>query len=212
MRKALILLAVVALVIVVAGAFNNGVAFDIDYVAGTASSVSLFWVSLVIAAIVFVAGLAAAWFALAGAAGGRRKLEAELQSTYERLRETERGAEEARSAAAASAAAAAATLAATPEATVVAEREEATLVADGPTVLDAEGPTVVDAEGQTVVAGEAPAESSADERAGEQTEITTAQAAGAGAGQAPEESAAHEAAVDDARQQDADADDAGARE
>ncbi len=50
---------------------------------------SLFWVSAVIAAIVFVAGLAAAWFALAGAAGLRRKLEAELQSTYERLREAE---------------------------------------------------------------------------------------------------------------------------
>ena len=95
MRKALIVLAVVALVIIVAGAFNNGVVFDIDYVAGTASSVSLFWVSLVIAAIVFVAGLAAAWFALAGAKGGRRKLEAELQSTYERLRETERDADEA---------------------------------------------------------------------------------------------------------------------
>ena len=124
MRKALILLAVVALIILVAGAFNNGVVFDIDYVAGTASAVSLFWVSLVIAAIVFVVGLAAAWFALAGAAGGRRKLEAELQSTYERLRETERDAEEARSAAAAASASAAAAMpAAPPEATAVAEPE-----------------------------------------------------------------------------------------
>ena len=37
----------------------------------------------------FVVGLAAAWFAQAAVAGTRRKLEAELQSTYERLREAE---------------------------------------------------------------------------------------------------------------------------
>jgi hypothetical protein len=88
-RNALILLAVVALAILVMGALNNGTTFEVDYVAGTVSSVSLFWVSAVIAALVVVAGLAAAWFALSGAAGGRRKLEAELQSTYERLREAE---------------------------------------------------------------------------------------------------------------------------
>ena len=135
MRNALILLAVVALIILTVGALNNGTAFEIDYVAGTMSEVSLFWVSLVIAAIVLVAGLAAAWFALAGAAGGRRKLEAELQSTYERLRETEREAGEAR----ASAAAATAAAQVAPEffeATVVAEREE-------PTVVVAEAVTVV---------------------------------------------------------------------
>ena len=45
--------------------------------------------SAVIAVLVFVVGLAAAWFAQAAVAGTRRKLEAELQSTYERLREAE---------------------------------------------------------------------------------------------------------------------------
>ena len=45
--------------------------------------------SAVVAALVFVVGLAAAWFAQAAMAGSRRKLEAELQSTYERLREAE---------------------------------------------------------------------------------------------------------------------------
>ena len=89
MRKALILLAVVALLILVVGALNNGTAFDVDYVAGTVSSVSLMWVSAVLAALVFVVGLAAAWFAQAAMTGSRRKLEAELQSTYERLREAE---------------------------------------------------------------------------------------------------------------------------
>ena len=89
MRNALILLAVVALLILVVGALNNGTAFDVDYVAGTVSAVSLFWVSAVIAALVFVVGLVAAWFAQAAVAGTRRKLEAELQSTYERLREAE---------------------------------------------------------------------------------------------------------------------------
>ena len=89
MRNALILLAVVALLILAVGALNNGTAFDVDYVAGTVSAVSLFWVSAVIAALVFVVGLAAAWFAQSAVAGSRRKLEAELQSTYERLREAE---------------------------------------------------------------------------------------------------------------------------
>ena len=170
MRNALILLAVVALVILGVGALNNGTAFEIDYVAGTMSQVSLFWVSLVIAAIVFVAGLAAAWFALAGAAGGRRKLEAELQSTYERLRETEREAGEARAAVAAAAASAAAE--ATPEiveATVVAEREESTVVV-------AEAVTMVADEAETVVAGEGALDEPA-EMAGEQTAVTMAAAA-----------------------------------
>ena len=53
---------VVALVILVGGALNNGVVFDIDYVAGTATAVSLLWVAAVIAALVFVVGLiAASW-------------------------------------------------------------------------------------------------------------------------------------------------------
>jgi hypothetical protein len=184
-RNALILLVVVALVIVAVGALNNGTAFEIDYVAGTMSEVSLLWVSLVIAAIVFVAGLAAAWFALSGAAGGRRKLEAELQSTYERLRETEREAAEAKaSVAAATAAAAAAAEQAAPDifvATVVAEREE-------PTVVVAEAVTMVIEEPETVVAAgvpdgeagagspaeadEAPEEAMDVEPAGEQTAVT----------------------------------------
>ena len=89
MRNALILLVVVALLILTVGALNNGTAFDVDYLAGTVTAVSLFWVSIVLAALVFVVGLAAAWFARAAVAGTRRKLETELQSTYERLREAE---------------------------------------------------------------------------------------------------------------------------
>ncbi len=89
MRNALILLAAVALLILVAGAVNNGVAFDVDYVAGTVRAVSLFWVAAIIAAVVFVVGAIAAWLAQRATVGSRRKLEAELQSTYERLREAE---------------------------------------------------------------------------------------------------------------------------
>ncbi len=89
MRNALILLAAVALLILAAGAVNNGVAFDVDYVAGTVRAVSLFWVAAIIAAVVFVIGVIAAWLAQRATIGSRRKLEAELQSTYERLREAE---------------------------------------------------------------------------------------------------------------------------
>ena len=89
MRNALILLTAVALLILVGGALNNGVVFDVDYVAGTATSVSLLWVAAVIAALVFVVGLIAAYLARTAVFGQRRKLEAELQSTYERLREAE---------------------------------------------------------------------------------------------------------------------------
>jgi len=227
-RNALILLAVVALVILAVGALNNGTVFEIDYVAGTMSEVSLFWVSLVVAAIVFVAGLAAAWFALSGAAGGRRKLEVELQSTYERLRETEREAGEARASAAASAASAAAR--ATPEideATVVAEREE-------PTIVVAEAVTIVVDEPETVVAevvpldepgagspgeaDEAPAEGEFAESAGEQTAVTAvasapepAEAAETGDGEEPAESLAPDEApaADGGPQGDAPAESAG---
>jgi hypothetical protein len=168
-RNALILLAVVALVILAVGALNNGTAFEIDYVAGTMTEVSLFWVSLVIAAVVFVAGLAATWFALAGAAGGRRKLEAELQSTYERLREAEREAAEARRASVAAAAAAAAREApVAPEPTVVAQPEEPTVVVtEEPTVVaQPEEPTVVVTEESEDVGEEDAAP------AGEQTAVT----------------------------------------
>jgi hypothetical protein len=145
-RNALILLAVVAMVILVMGALNNGTTFEVDYVAGTVSAVSLFWVSAVVAGLVFVAGLAATWFALTGAAGGRRKLEAELQSTYERLREAEALA--VRSAPEPEWRAAADTVVQGPS--VVVEAAAPPLVSGGATV-------VVDeiAEDTTVVAGEA---------------------------------------------------------
>lgn len=135
MRNALILLAGVALVILVMGALNNGTTFEVDYVAGTVNAVSLFWVSAVIAALVFVAGLAATWFALSAAAGGRRKLEAELQSTYERLREAE---------------ALAARPAPEPERLAPGE----TVEEEPPTAVEAVA-TVPAAEDETVVAGEA---------------------------------------------------------
>jgi hypothetical protein len=88
-RNALILLTAVALLILIGGALNDEVVFDVDYVAGTATSVSLLWVAAVIAALVFVVGLIAAYLARTAVFGQRRKLEAELQTTYERLREAE---------------------------------------------------------------------------------------------------------------------------
>jgi uncharacterized membrane protein YciS (DUF1049 family) len=138
-RKALILLAIVAVLILVVGALNNGTAFDVDYAAGTVSAVSLFWVSAVIAALVFVVGLAAAWFALSSAAGSRRKLEAELQSTFERLREAE--------------ALAARRAPVVVETEPVAEPAAETAVAEPVTVVAAEQ-TVVEHEDETVVVGE----------------------------------------------------------
>ncbi len=89
MRNAFILLAVVALVFVGAGAVNRSLAFDIDYGVGAWTNVSLFWITLVTAAIILVAGLVAAWLAQSSALAGQRKLEAELQTTYERLRAAE---------------------------------------------------------------------------------------------------------------------------
>jgi hypothetical protein len=88
-RNALIVLVVVALVIVTLGAVNSGLLFDIDFVAGTWTAVSLFWVAVVIAGVVFVTGVAAALLAASGAVTARRKVEKELQGTYERLRATE---------------------------------------------------------------------------------------------------------------------------
>ncbi len=89
MRNALILLAVVALLVLLVGALNHGTMFEIDYVAGTIGAVSLLRVAAVLSGLLFVAGLAAVWLALSSAAGARRKLEAELQRTYERLRAAE---------------------------------------------------------------------------------------------------------------------------
>lgn len=89
MRNALILLVVVALIIVTAGAVNHSVAFDVDWVAGTWRVVSLFWVATAIALVVLVAGLAAALLARRGAVRAQRKLEIELDVTYRRVRELE---------------------------------------------------------------------------------------------------------------------------
>jgi len=88
-RNALIVLVVVALVIVALGAVNHGLLFDIDFVAATWTAVSLFWVAVVTAGVVFVTGLVAAYLAASGAVAARRKLEKELQGTYERLRAAE---------------------------------------------------------------------------------------------------------------------------
>jgi uncharacterized iron-regulated membrane protein len=89
LRNALIVLVIVALVLVALGAVNNGLLFDIDFVAGTWTAVSLFWVAVVTAGVVFVTGLVAAFLAQSGAVATRRKLEKELQGTYERLRAAE---------------------------------------------------------------------------------------------------------------------------
>ena len=89
MRNALIVLIVVALVLVALGAVNNCLLFDIDFVAGTWTAVSLFCVAVVTAGVVFVTGVVAAFLAQWGAVSTRRKLEKELQATYERLRAAE---------------------------------------------------------------------------------------------------------------------------
>jgi colicin import membrane protein len=211
-RNALILLAAVAAVILAFGAFNNGVVLDIDYVAGTATQVSLFWVSGVIAAIIFVAGLAASWFALSGAAVGRRKLEAELQSTYERLRQAEAREAEAQAAArAAEARAAEALPASAAEATVVAESgcatvvvepEEATVVVepaaaavadDMETAVDAAAAEPASAETQPASDEAEPASAETQPEPGERTSVTLAGRAPADEAPAGGASAGHEA-------------------
>jgi hypothetical protein len=88
-RNALILLVVVALVILGFGALNNGTTVDLKYVVDSLLGVSLLWVAMVVAAIVVVAGLLAALLARSAVVATRRKLEKELQATYERLREAE---------------------------------------------------------------------------------------------------------------------------
>jgi len=88
-RNALIVLVVVALVLVALGAVNHGLLFDIDFVAGTWTAVSVFWVAVAAAGVVFVSGVVAAFLARSGAVAARRKLEKELQGAYERLRAAE---------------------------------------------------------------------------------------------------------------------------
>ena len=89
MRNALIVLVVVALVLVALGAVNHGLLFDIDFVAGTWTAVSVFWVAVAAAGVVFVTGVVAAFLARSGAVATRRKLEKELQGAYKRLRAAE---------------------------------------------------------------------------------------------------------------------------
>ena len=89
MRNALIVLLAVALVLVGLGALNHSLAFDIDYVLGSWTGVSVFWVTAAIGAVLLVAGVVAIWLARTSVVASQRKLEAELQSTYERLRAAE---------------------------------------------------------------------------------------------------------------------------
>ncbi|HEX5643072.1 MAG TPA: hypothetical protein VFZ86_12160 [Thermoleophilia bacterium] len=221
MRNALILLAVVALLILAMGALNNGTAFDVDYVAGTVSAVSLFWVSAVIAALVFVVGLAAAWFAKSAVAGSRRKLEAELQSTYERLREAE--ALVARPAPAPEPAPVAAvvpaevaeaeTVVAAEEATVVAGADETAPAREDVTLIAGEEATVVAGEEATVVADERGTDVASDApgEPGEQTAVTMAGATPAGEAGAPDGDAGADGA-DETRAAESPAEDAAAGE
>jgi uncharacterized membrane protein YciS (DUF1049 family) len=88
-RNAFLLLFIVALIIVGLGAANSSIAFDFDVVFATWTAVSLIWVAVVLAAILLVVGLVAAWFAQSEASRTRRKVEAELQATYVRLRAAE---------------------------------------------------------------------------------------------------------------------------
>lgn len=89
MRSAVILLAIVSLLFVAAGALNRALLFDVDYGFGALLAVSLFWITVVTAAILFFTGLVAALLARGSAVSAQHKLERELQSTYERLREAE---------------------------------------------------------------------------------------------------------------------------
>jgi hypothetical protein len=88
-RNALIVLLAVALVFVGLGALNHSLAFDIDYGAGSLTAVSVLWITVVIGAVLLVAGVVAIWLARTSVVSSQRKLEAELQSTYERLRAAE---------------------------------------------------------------------------------------------------------------------------
>ncbi|HOT23438.1 MAG TPA: hypothetical protein PLK79_03270 [Thermoleophilia bacterium] len=89
MKIVLWILGVLALLLVLLGAVNRATLVSLDYVVGTTGPVSLFWVALVGAAAVLVAGLAG-WAAGAARAGGARaKLERELEATYRRLRESQ---------------------------------------------------------------------------------------------------------------------------
>jgi hypothetical protein len=88
-RNALIVLAAVALVLVGIGGLNHSLRFDVDFVVVSWSYVSVFWITLVVGAALLLTGLVAAFLARTSAVAAQRKLEAELQTTYERLRAAE---------------------------------------------------------------------------------------------------------------------------
>jgi hypothetical protein len=85
----LLILGVVALLLVLGGAVNHGTEVSLDYVAGSTAAVSLFWVAIVVAAALVLAGAAGWVIGRGGDAGARGKLEHELERTYRRLRECE---------------------------------------------------------------------------------------------------------------------------
>jgi hypothetical protein len=89
MRKVFIAIVIVALVLVVLGGVNHGHLVDVDYLFGTWHGVSLLMLSLIAGALVLLAGLLSGVVAELRASAGLRKLEAELQRTYVRLREAE---------------------------------------------------------------------------------------------------------------------------
>ena len=89
MRNAVIVLLAVGGLVLLLGALSHSLILDIDYVAGTVRGVSAFWIALVVAVVFVIAGLAAAALARGGAVAEQHKLEAELQTTYERLRAAE---------------------------------------------------------------------------------------------------------------------------
>jgi uncharacterized integral membrane protein len=89
MRDVLIVLLVIALALMVVGLVNHDVALDVDYLFGTWHDTSLLVLCSLAAALVIIVGVVAALMTRLAMSGDRRKLEAELSSTYVRLRELE---------------------------------------------------------------------------------------------------------------------------
>ena len=92
MRALLVVLGVVGLVIVVAGAVNHTVRVRVDYLVGTSTAVSLFWFAVAVAVLIVAAGLLGVLIGRSAVSGDRRKLETELEDTYRRLREAQAAA------------------------------------------------------------------------------------------------------------------------
>lgn len=92
MRVIVIVVFVLAAIVMLLGVVNHSRAVDVGYGFGTWHDVSLVVVACVVAGLALVVGLASAAGAAAVAAGDRRKLEAELESTYTRLRAAEAAA------------------------------------------------------------------------------------------------------------------------